>query len=125
MVLKFKMNTDEYKVRPDLHLSIIHNWPLNLLVWCCGLYSEGKGLISIPESAQVSGLHKVHLSFKMNVENVEGKSVRRRKVGRDVSKLITFTARCQRCYKPNEVNDRSEDMFKVTNINTKKNSVSY
>ena len=50
---------------------------------------------------------------------------RRRKVGRDVSKLITFTARCQRCYKPNEVNDRSEDMFKVTNINTKKNSVSY
>ena len=77
------MNTDEYKVRPDLHLSIIHNWPLNLLVWCCGLYSEGKGLISIPESAQVSGLHKVHLSFKMNVENVEGKSVRRRKVGRD------------------------------------------
>lgn len=57
------MNIDEYKVCPDLHLSKIHNWPLNLLVWCCGLYSEGKGLISIPGSAQVSDLHKMHLNF--------------------------------------------------------------
>lgn len=43
---------------------------------------------------------------------------------RNISILITLTARRQRYYyKPNETSNRSEDIFKTMNINTKKNNV--
>lgn len=70
--------------------------------------SKMKTKSNIKQILKIQECYKYH-SGKEGGENFE----------RSASMLLTFIARCQRYYNPNEVNNRSEDTFKATNINTK------